>query len=80
MSSLNSYVYYVDRRRKIFFWNKAAELLTGYSSEKVVGSSCSENILRHITAKGKELCLHGCPLVYPCCLSFTLRSYSPRGF
>ncbi len=63
MSSLDSGVYFVDRRRKIFFWNKAAELLTGYSSEKVVGSSCSENILRHITAEGKELCLHGCPLV-----------------
>ncbi len=63
MSTLDSGVYFVDRKRKIFFWNKAAELLTGYSSEKVVGSSCSENILRHITADGIELCLHGCPLV-----------------
>jgi diguanylate cyclase (GGDEF)-like protein/PAS domain S-box-containing protein len=62
MSSLDSGVYFVDRSRKIFFWNKAAELLTGYSSERVIGSSCSENILRHITADGIELCIHGCPL------------------
>lgn len=62
MSSLDSGVYFVDRNRKIFFWNKAAELLTGYPSKRVVGSSCSENILRHITADGVELCVHGCPL------------------
>lgn len=62
MSSLDSGVYFVDPRRKITFWNKAAELLTGYSSERAIGSSCSENLLRHITADGVELCLHGCPL------------------
>ena len=62
MSSLDSGVYFVGPTRKITFWNKAAELLTGYSCERVMGSCCSENILRHITADGVELCLHGCPL------------------
>ncbi|MDP2791313.1 MAG: diguanylate cyclase [Rectinemataceae bacterium] len=62
MSRLDSGVYFVDPNRKITFWNKAAELLTGYSSERVMGSCCSENLLRHITADGVELCLHGCPL------------------
>ena len=62
MSSLDSGVYFVDRNRRIFFWNKAAEFLTGYSGERVIGSSCSENILRHISAEGVELCVQGCPL------------------
>ena len=62
MSRLDSGVYFVDPNRKITFWNKAAELLTGYSDERVMGSCCSENLLRHITADGVELCLHGCPL------------------
>ncbi|MFZ3109753.1 MAG: GGDEF domain-containing protein, partial [Rectinemataceae bacterium] len=62
MSRLDSGVYFVDPDRKITFWNKAAALLTGYSDERVLGSCCSENILRHITADGVELCLHGCPL------------------
>lgn len=62
MSSLDSGVYFVNRKRRIFFWNKAAEFLTGYSGERVVGSSCSENILRHISAEGVELCVQGCPL------------------
>lgn len=62
MSSLDSGVYFVDRKRRIFFWNKAAEFLTGYSGERVIGSSCSENILRHISAEGVELCIQGCPL------------------
>ncbi len=62
MSSLDSGVYFVDRNRRIFFWNKAAEFLTGYSGERVIGSSCSDNILRHISAEGVELCVQGCPL------------------
>ena len=62
MSRLDSGVYFVDPDRKITFWNKAAALLTGYSDERVLGSRCSENLLRHITADGVELCLHGCPL------------------
>ena len=55
-------VYYVDARRKITFWNKAAERITGFSKDEVVGNACYENILRHIDAAGRELCLNGCPL------------------
>ncbi len=55
-------VYFVDRERKISFWNKAAENITGYKSEEVVGKRCSDNILRHVDDKGRELCLIGCPI------------------
>lgn len=62
MSKLDSAVYFVDLDKKITFWNRAAERLTGYSSERTVGTHCSDNLLRHITADGVQLCLNGCPL------------------
>jgi diguanylate cyclase (GGDEF)-like protein/PAS domain S-box-containing protein len=55
-------VYYVDTERRITFWNKAAETITGYSKSEVMGHCCADNILRHIDTEGNELCLTGCPL------------------
>lgn len=55
-------VYVVDKERKIVFWNKGSELITGYSAEEVVNKMCYNNILRHVTEDGKALCFSGCPL------------------
>ncbi len=55
-------VYFVDRERKITYWNKGAERITGYSREQVIGISCSDDVLNHVTADGRELCREGCPL------------------
>lgn len=55
-------VYVVDQNRKIMFWNKGSEKITGYSSKEVVNKHCFNNILQHVTADGKELCFGGCPL------------------
>ena len=55
-------VYFVDCSRRILFWNRAAEMLSGYSSEEVVGSYCSAEILQHCDAAGCELCHGLCPL------------------
>ncbi len=55
-------VYYVDKNRKIKYWNKEAEKITGYSKEEVVGRHCYDNILQHINNKGDNLCHDGCPL------------------
>lgn len=55
-------VYFVDRERCITFWNKAAERISGYPAEKVIGSHCYDNILNHVTENGTQLCLTGCPL------------------
>jgi len=55
-------VYFVDLDRKILYWNKSAEMITGYSASEVVGHCCSEGILDHIDEKGNNLCFSECPL------------------
>lgn len=56
-------VYFVDRDRVITYWNKGAERITGYRAEDVVGRSCRDNLLNHVTAAGEMLCTGDCPLV-----------------
>ena len=55
-------VYFVDPDRVITYWNRAAERITGYKAEKVLGRSCRDNILNHVTGNGVQLCLTNCPL------------------
>jgi diguanylate cyclase (GGDEF)-like protein/PAS domain S-box-containing protein len=62
LDSLFDGVYFVDINMNITYWNNAAERITGYSKSEAMGIRCSDNLLRHIDAKGCELCLFGCPL------------------
>ncbi len=55
-------VYFVDNDKRITYWNNGAQRITGYSAEDVVGKSCTENILKHVTLSGIELCTDECPL------------------
>lgn len=55
-------VYFVDPNRVVTFWNKGAERITGYTSERVIGHPCSDNLLNHVNVDGVELCLNQCPL------------------
>jgi diguanylate cyclase (GGDEF)-like protein/PAS domain S-box-containing protein len=55
-------VYFVDIDRRITFWNKSAERLTGFKSDEVIGSRCMDNLLTHVDDRGRRLCLDGCPL------------------
>jgi len=55
-------VYFVDQERQITYWNKGAERITGYSSQEVVGRSCRDNLLNHVSANGVLFCLTNCPL------------------
>ncbi|MFC1576870.1 diguanylate cyclase [Candidatus Omnitrophota bacterium] len=57
-------VYILDADRKIIYWNRGAERLTGYKAEEVIGKRCSENVLMHIDKDGVKLCLTDqCPAV-----------------
>jgi two-component system cell cycle response regulator len=56
-------VYCVDRERRILYWSKKSEEITGYEAEKVLGRRCQDDILKHADDKGTQLCLEKCPLV-----------------
>lgn len=55
-------VYFTDRERRIAYWNRGAEALTGYGRAEVVGRRCMDNLLVHIDNAGTRLCLGHCPL------------------
>jgi diguanylate cyclase (GGDEF)-like protein/PAS domain S-box-containing protein len=55
-------VYFVDRNRRITYWNKGAEELTGYTRAEVIGRHCFDNILSHVDTQGCNLCVGGCLL------------------
>ena len=56
-------LYVVDRQRRIIFWNLAAEMITGYSADEMVGRYCNENILQHTDQRSRPVCVKGCPLL-----------------
>jgi diguanylate cyclase (GGDEF)-like protein/PAS domain S-box-containing protein len=62
LDSLHDGVYFVDVNKRITYWNKGAERITGYNSSEAVGICCSDNLLVHIDGKGANLCKAGCPL------------------
>jgi len=55
-------IYFVDRFRKILFFNLAAETITGFSAKEVVNASCFNNLFNHMSEEGIKLCFNGCPL------------------
>jgi len=56
-------VYFVDMDRRITYWNRGAERITGYGAHEVVGRPCAENLLVHVDGTGRCLCIGSCPLV-----------------
>ncbi|WP_022669318.1 sensor domain-containing diguanylate cyclase [Desulfospira joergensenii] len=72
LKNLHDGLYFVDRNRMITYWNKAAERISGFTAEEVVGKSCSDNLLTHVNKEGKSLCKEMCPL------AATIRDGKPR--
>ncbi|OGW40746.1 MAG: diguanylate cyclase [Nitrospirae bacterium GWD2_57_9] len=62
LDNLYDGVYFVDRDRRITYWNKGAERITGYAAAEVLGKHCFDNILMHTDREGKSLCRGVCPL------------------
>jgi diguanylate cyclase (GGDEF)-like protein/PAS domain S-box-containing protein len=62
LDSIYEGIYFVDQQRRITFWNKGAERITGFKSEEVVNKFCYHNILNHVDELGTRLCVNGCPL------------------
>jgi len=56
LNHIHDGVYFIDHECKIFFWNRAAECITGYSESDVKDMTCSDNILNPVDDSGKSLC------------------------
>jgi diguanylate cyclase (GGDEF)-like protein/PAS domain S-box-containing protein len=64
LDSLADGVYFVDKARRITYWNHAAETISGYAARDVIGRSCADNLLVHTNSEGCGLCTSGCPLQF----------------
>ncbi len=73
IENLHDGLYFVDKNKIITFWNKSAEKISGFTAKDVIGKSCQENILTHITSEGKGICNNCCPLAE------TISDGEPRG-
>ncbi|MDF1554125.1 MAG: diguanylate cyclase, partial [Deferrisomatales bacterium] len=62
VETLEEGVYFVDRERRITYWNQGAEHLTGFAKSEVEGHHCADNILMHVDENGRRLCEGGCPV------------------
>jgi diguanylate cyclase (GGDEF)-like protein/PAS domain S-box-containing protein len=63
LENLYDGVYFVDTERRITYWNKGAEQISGFTSSEVVGTRCADNLLMHVDDQGNMLCKESCPLV-----------------
>jgi diguanylate cyclase (GGDEF)-like protein/PAS domain S-box-containing protein len=62
LDNLYDGVYFADTERKICYWNRGAERITGFSYSEVLGRHCWDNLLVHINERGVSLCQGNCPL------------------
>ena len=63
INSLSDGVYVCNLDRRITYWSKSAERITGWSVADVVGRQCFDNVLCHIDKDGHKLCGEEyCPL------------------
>lgn len=63
LDSLHDGLYVCDTDRRIVYWSKSAERITGWRSEEVLGHRCADDILCHIDQDGRRLCGEEfCPL------------------
>lgn len=63
LDSLNDGLYVCDKERRILYWSKSAQRITGWLPLDVIGHKCSDNILCHVDKDGRQLCGEEfCPL------------------
>lgn len=55
-------IYLVNKDKKIVFWNKGAERITGYLAKDMTGKECGEDTLNHLDYDAHNLCTEECPL------------------
>ncbi|TYB31096.1 MAG: diguanylate cyclase [Candidatus Mcinerneyibacterium aminivorans] len=61
VNSVNEGILFVNKKKKITFWNHSAEKITGYKKDEVYGQKCF-NILKHVNNEGINICKINCPI------------------
>ena len=56
LDSLLEGVYFVDLEKRVSYWNRGTEQLTGYSASEVMGLHCHDDVLMHTDEQGRLLC------------------------
>jgi diguanylate cyclase (GGDEF)-like protein/PAS domain S-box-containing protein len=63
LDNLSDGVYFVGADKRVTYWNKGAERISGFIASEVIGTRCSDNGLVHVDEEGHNLCEQGCPLM-----------------
>ena len=63
LDHLDGGIYMVDRNRRILYWNRGAEQISGYLAQDVAGHFCQGDLLMHCDGAGRGMCGKGCPLL-----------------
>ena len=63
LDNLNEGIYLLSSDRRITYWNRGAEKLTGFTQADVLGKRCSDAVIMHINEEGNNICDTDCPVV-----------------
>jgi diguanylate cyclase (GGDEF)-like protein len=72
LDQIQDAVVWVDGNRKVVYWNKAAERISGREAASVLGQSCSELPALFSDLGGVDICRDKCPV------AMTLKDGAPR--
>ena len=56
-------IYCLDRNRRIVFWNKGAEAITGFDRSEVFGKQCPEDVALLLDEDGNSINPEKCPII-----------------
>ena len=63
LGAMNDGVYATNMERQIVYWSPAAEAITGWRQEDILGKRCADDVLCHVDKDGRPLCsTETCPL------------------
>ncbi len=62
LDAIDDGVYVVSPDRRIVFWNRGAERITGFAAHEVLERPCGDALLKHVDNAGKTMCGARCPL------------------
>ena len=62
LDHLDEGLYMVDLDRRILYWNRAAERISGYPAHEVAGNFCYGDLMMHCDSEGAVVCGRRCPL------------------